>query len=200
MLSTFLKENILSKSMSYESFMEISRSFLTQGYLQSNETDKARYENIKLNYHRSQRIQKTYKINQELSTLVKSIQRTQTWLVITENWCGDSAQNLPIISVIASQNQLILLRIIERDKNLELMDMYLTNGSRSIPKLIALDENYDELFRWGPRPKAGQDYFNMLKENGTDKKSALEKLHLWYSQNRGSELEKEFTQLISAQK
>ena len=45
------------------------------------------------------------------------------------------------------------LRIVLRDEHPEVMDRYLTNGSRSIPIVIALDEEFRELGHWGPRPR-----------------------------------------------
>ena len=43
---------------------------------------------------------------------IDKIEDNQLWMVITENWCGDSAQNLPYIARIASLNKKIELRII----------------------------------------------------------------------------------------
>jgi len=107
------------------------------------------------------------------------------------------SQNLPYIVKIAELNPLINLRILFRDQNLDVMDLYLTNGrARSIPKLVAFDENGNELFRWGPRPKAAQEVVDQAIQNGIDKNQYLEKLHLWYSDDKGRTLEKEFSILL----
>lgn len=76
------------------------------------------------------------------------------------------------------------------------MNQYLTNGTRSIPKLVAFNKDGEELFRWGPRPEAAVKLINQWKEEGLQKQEWMEKLHLWYSRNKGSELEKEFVELI----
>ncbi|MCF8240066.1 MAG: thioredoxin family protein [Melioribacteraceae bacterium] len=155
------------------------------------------YEYTKLNQHRSNRILKTYKVSDELCELMKTIDDTQIWMVITENWCGDSAQNLPYIAKIAECNPLVKLRIIERDKNLDIMDRYLTNGiSRSIPKLVAFSEDGDEIFQWGPRPKELQSYVQEWKAQEIDSNEMKEKIHLWYGRNRGKNLEMEFLTIM----
>jgi hypothetical protein len=76
------------------------------------------------------------------------------------------------------------------------MDHYLTNGTRSIPKLVAFDNEGNELFQWGARPKAAQDLVSDLKTQGFDKKYFLEKLHSWYARNRGADIEKEILLLL----
>ena len=73
-------------------------------------------------------------------------------LVIAEDWCGDASNTVPVVAKLADAVPGLELRVILRDANPEVMDRYLTNGSRSIPVVIALDENYQELGHWGPRP------------------------------------------------
>ncbi|MCM3719223.1 thioredoxin family protein [Fictibacillus phosphorivorans] len=77
-------------------------------------------------------------------------------IVITEDWCGDAMLNLPVFMRMADE-ALIDVRFIQRDKNLELMDRYLTNKSKSIPIIIFIDEKGKEIMKWGPRaPKLQQ--------------------------------------------
>ncbi len=161
------------------------------------EKEKVLFDYTKLNYQRSLRIQKSYKPSEELVSIINGIKAPQLWMVLTETWCGDSAQNLPYIAKIAELNNNIELRILLRDDNLDIMDQYLTNGtSRSIPKLVAFDKDGNELFQWGPRPKAAQDLVIQWKAEGLSKDEFIEKLHLWYGRNRGKELEEEFLSLL----
>lgn len=147
---------------------------------------------VKLNYQRLSRILRTYKIDEDLLGLIKKISSPQAWMVISEAWCGDSAQNLPYIAKIAECNSLINLRIILRDSNLDIMDLYLADGkSRSIPKLVAFNEDGNELFQWGARPKEAQELVTQLKNEGMEKEKFLEQLHLWYGRDRGRTLENE---------
>lgn len=162
-----------------------------------NDSEKSFYNYTKLNVHRSKRIDRVYKVNEEFRSILSGITSPQIWMVLTEDWCGDSAQNLPYIVKIAEENPLITLRILERDKNLDIMDLYLTNGkSRSIPKLVAFDEDGKELFQWGPRPKEAQSNVEQWKESGLTKTEFMEKLHLWYAGNRGKSIESEFMWLL----
>ncbi len=150
----------------------------------------------KLNYQRSTRIDKIYIVDEELKSLIEKLTTPQIWLVLSEHWCGDSAQILPYISKFAECNNLIDLRILERDKNLDIMDLYLTNGTRSIPKLIAFNYEGNELFQWGPRPKEAQNLINKAKEEGKSKNEFLELLHTWYSMDKGKSIEKEFIEIF----
>lgn len=161
------------------------------------DTGKERYEITKLNIHRMERILKTYNPGKEIVDSVNKVTEPQRWLFLTEEWCGDSAQTLPYISKIISLNENIKIGFLERDENPEIMDMYLTNGSRSIPKLIAFDENFNELFQWGPRPKEGQELVARLKAEGFSKQEFNEKLHLWYGRNRGKAIENDFIRIFS---
>jgi len=163
-----------------------------------NDYDKKYYDYRKLNFQRSSRLEKTFKPTGETQQVFSKITKQQKWVVITESWCGDSAQNLPIIAKLAEINKQIKLKIVLRDSDLRFMDSYLTNGGRSIPKLIVFDENDEELFQWGPRPVEAQKLFSKLKKEGLDKSEINKKLHLWYGRNRGKEVEKEIVGLIKA--
>jgi hypothetical protein len=161
------------------------------------EKEKEDFPMVQLNYQRVSRILRTYKIDEELLGLIKKISSPQIWMVISEAWCGDSAQNLPYIAKIAEHNPLINLRIILRDSNLDIMDLYLANGtSRSIPKLVAFDEDGNELFQWGARPKEAQELVVRLKNEGMEKEKFLEELHLWYGRDRGRTLENELKKIL----
>ncbi len=158
---------------------------------------RERQEYTKLNLQRSARIARTYNISPNLRQALESINQPQTWVVITEAWCGDSAQNLPCIEKMAAVNPNISLRVLLRDEHPEIMDLYLTNGARSIPVVVAIDDSGNEIFRWGPRPKEAAELISSLKKQGYEKLQFLEQLHLWYGRNRGKALEKEFLHLIS---
>ena len=140
-----------------------------------------------LNFKRMERLNKTIHLNEKLMASVQEISNPQIWYVITENWCGDSAQNLPLFGKIAEHsNGKIDLRIILRDLNPEWIETYHTNGSKSIPKLVAFDYNENELFTWGPRPDEAQEILMAWKNNPNGKswdEFELE-LHTWYSKNK----------------
>jgi len=174
--------------------MELTQNKIDDKTFRNNE----KYDVTKLNLQRSNRIYRTYNVNEELKNSILKIDTPHIWMVITEDWCGDSAQNLPYISKIAEMNPLIELKIILRDSNLDIMDLYLTDGnSRSIPKLVAFDKDGDEIFQWGPRPKSAQKKVEDGKRSGLTKDEYLANLHSWYAENKGKDLEGEFLELLT---
>jgi hypothetical protein len=105
-------------------------------------------------------------------------------LVIAEDWCGDASNTVPIIAKLANSVPGIEVRVILRDQNPKVMDRYLTNGARSIPIVIALDESYQELGHWGPRPAELQAW--VMANRGTMPKAELYPLvRKWYARDRG---------------
>jgi hypothetical protein len=183
--------------ISYQQYIEMTNDqFGNLNPEKLNVEDLELYSRIKLNIFRMNRIDRTYSPGIELINELNKIEDPQLWMVITENWCGDSAQNLPYIAAIASLNNKIHLSIILRDSNIDIIDNYLTNGTRSIPKLVSYDEDGNELFQWGARPKTAQDLVIELKTQGFEKKYFLEKLHSWYAKNGGADIENEFLALI----
>lgn len=183
----------------YEFFNEFAKQISVSDINTLNDYDKSFYDYRKLNFQRSSRLEKTFIPLEETKQIFSKINSPQKWIVITESWCGDSAQNLPVIAKLAQLNNNIDFKIVLRDSNLEFMDLHLTNGGRSIPKLIAFDENNNELFQWGPRPVEAQNLFSRLKNDGIEKSEINKELHLWYGRNRGKEVEREITELLSYQ-
>ncbi len=121
------------------------------------------------------------------------------WWVITEAWCGDSAQNLPLIAEAADRVG-IPLRIILRDDNPEIMDRYLTGTSRSIPKLVALSGGESEYFVWGPRPLPAQTLYDAWRAapTGRDFEAFEQELHTWYARDKGEALSTELLKLAES--
>jgi hypothetical protein len=105
-------------------------------------------------------------------------------LVIAEDWCGDASNTVPIVAKLADASPGLELRIIERDENPEVMDQYLTNGSRSIPIVIALDDDFQEIGHWGPRPTELQAW--VMANRATIPKTELyPQVRKWYARDRG---------------
>jgi hypothetical protein len=192
-----INTSIIDSVLTYNEFMnEFSNQISVLDIDTLNDYDKSFYEYRKLNYQRSKRLDKTFIPSDDAIQSFSQINHTQKWIVITESWCGDSAQNLPVIAKLAQLNDKIYLQIVLRDSNLQFMDQHLTNGSRAIPKLIVQDKNDSELFSWGPRPAEAQNLFARLKNAGVEKSEINKELHLWYGRNRGKEVEKEILTLV----
>lgn len=157
-----------------------------------------RAEFSQLNLHRTRRIERTWKPSGELLALVERLPAPQTWLVLTETWCGDSAQCLPMIVRLAEMASGVTLRLLLRDDNLDVMDRYLTEGKQAIPKLVGFDHEGGELFRWGARPAEAQAVMADALAEGLEKPERLERLHLFYGRDRGRALDAEFVTLFTS--
>jgi len=188
-----IKNAVSSKSLDFDTFLSNSVAKVENNLI----TDKEIFDYTKLNIHRIKRILRTYQPSENIKTVIKKLNKDLIFLVITEDWCGDSAQNLPYIYKISSLSSKIDLRILERDSNLDIMDLYLTNNSRSIPKLVCFDKEFNELFQWGPRPIGAIELFKDLKAKGFEKHLIIEQLHHWYALNKGIDIENEFESLIN---
>lgn len=153
----------------------------------------------KLNRQRMQRLDKTIKLDEPVQAAISALDVNWIWLVITEGWCGDAAQNVPVIEKLAAANDGIKTLYVLRDENLDLMDQFLTVGSRSIPVLIAIDGETDRVLgTWGSRPAAAQQYFAALKADGMDKDQIVEKMQRWYNEDRSHSMQAEFVGLTEA--
>lgn len=150
----------------------------------------------KVNLSRMTRLDKTVKINDRLkAAVVKAI--PQHWILITEGWCGDAAQNIPIINKMLGFAFNIEMDIILREENLDIMDKFLTKKSRSIPKLISIDENNKVLFTWGPRPEKMQVRAMELKKA---KEEYGHEIHKLYANDRATSIQAEFIELLTKAK
>ena len=134
------------------------------------------------NKERSGRVHQAYEVSAKLREAIEKIDAPQLWMVLTEDWCGDSAFGLPVVVEAARLNPLIDLRILLRDDNLDIMDQYLTGTARSIPKLVAFSEVGGERFRWGPRPEEAQRLRENLLAEGLAAGVVSKKLIEWYDE------------------
>lgn len=194
-----ITKEVLSSAMSYEQYSQLVVDMYNRNEVSSGEPSESMLNYTKMNIQRAQRWEKRGEIEESLSIILKQFPRKMTWLVITEGWCGDAAQNLPFIHKMSELSPNIDLKLIFRDQNLEIMDAFLTNGSRSIPKLIAMDaESLSVIGTWGPRPSVIHEEFMAIRANPeVDNAKATEHLHLWYARDKGRTLQAEFMALLS---
>lgn len=153
-----------------------------------------------LNYQRMKRLNKTVNLNPAFLEAGEEVTCDLIWLVLTEGWCGDAAQILPVLNKVDEVFDKIDLRILYRDQNLELMDEFLTNGGRSIPKVIVIDKStLDVKGSWGPRPEPAQDMF-MVYKNSLPKKDYKEfqaEMQKWYLKDKAEHIQKELMPLFN---
>lgn len=154
-------------------------------------------EYINLNQRRMYRVEKTFEISDELLEQVQNLKHKTYWLVLTEHWCGDASQILPVLNAVAELSKdIVELKLVYRDQNPDLMDAYLTNETRSIPKLIQLDEHFNVTAFWGPRPTTAQKLVKQLKSDPATADSYANELHLWYAKDKQKTLESEISKLL----
>jgi hypothetical protein len=191
-----MKEYI-ERSMTYAEYVKLIDDLLLENKTTGTNQSEAMVGYGKLNRQRMHRLEKTVVVNDSLKAKVRAVRSKWVWLVITEGWCGDSAQNIPVIEKIAAASAHIETRYVLRDENLELMDAYLTNGARSIPKLIALDApTLDEIGTWGPRPQPAMDYYAEMSAEGIEKALIKENIQRWYIKDKEQTIQREFETLI----
>lgn len=191
-----MKEYI-DRSMSYEEYTGLIDRLLQEGHTTGPIQSEEMLHYAKLNRRRMLRLEKTAKLDDAVKRAAKDVDRRLIWLTITEGWCGDAAQNIPIFEKIAAESINIETRYILRDENVELIDRFQTNGGRSIPKLIAIDaETLEVLGTWGARPRLAQDLYDELVKQGTEKILIMENLQRWYNTDKNRAIQIEFTELL----
>ena len=166
--------------------------------LQSIKTeDEPKDQYLPINKQRVKRLLNNFKLNPEVESAALNIKFNARWLIINENWCGDGAQILPVQDAIArASNGKIEARVLLREENLDLMDQFLTNGSRSIPKTIMLSEDFQLLDSLGSRPSEANSLVKRIKSDPTIAHSYNEKLHKWYAKDKQQAIQTEILRYL----
>ena len=158
--------------------------------------NEAYIEYVKLNKSRMNRWLRTGLLKGSTQQTIEKIREVQNWYIITEPWCGDAAHSVPFIYLLSELNQNIKLTLILRDSEPEWIERYLTNGSRSIPKLIVRNNYNEDLFTWGPRPKECQLLISELKKQQISDEDIKTRAQEWYNKNKGISLQEEIRNKI----
>jgi thioredoxin-like negative regulator of GroEL len=195
-----ITRDIIEKAWTYDEYRTNVNELFEQGKSTGDNHSEAIMNYTKLNIFRMKRLDKTTRLTENALAQIQKENRKITWLVITEAWCGDAAQIIPVLNKLAEENENISLKMILRDENLEVMDQFLTNGTRSIPILIVLDsESLEVLNSWGPRPVEVQEMVMEAKSNAAnhpeDSKEILEEAkknaQLWYTKDKSKTIQAE---------
>lgn len=177
----------LTKAMSYDSYRALVRDLVEQESTTGTEQSPALVNYTMLNDRRMKRWDKTVKISEETQAAIKSKTIKQTWLVLTESWCGDAAHLMPVMNKVANLNEGIEFKVVLRDENEALMHQFLTNNGKAIPKLIMIDSETGKVQNtFGPRPTEATKLVNDYKANhDTVSAEFKEELQRWYNKNKG---------------
>ena len=110
------------------------------------------------------RLDKRSRLTEETLAALQKIERPLVWLTLTEAWCGDAAQVIPVLEQMARSQAHIDHFLILRDEHLDIMDAFLTNGARAIPITIVIDKESNKVLgHWGPRPEVLQHQMMEVK-------------------------------------
>lgn len=183
--------------ISYVAYRELIDQLLLEKKTTGEDDSEAMLHYTKMNVQRMSRVDKTVTLNADLLEVLKKLKKQYRFLVISEGWCGDAAQIVPVFNKIATAfPEKINLKFVLRDQHLPLIDAHLTNGGRAIPVLLILDEAGQVVCKWGPRPKVLQSLLKDWKNASTDMLLIAEQLHGWYAKDKTQSTQEELREVI----
>jgi len=188
----------VNEGLTYSQYRDLIDSLLKGNKTTGEDNSEAMLHYSKMNVQRMNRVDKTAVLNEAFIQELKKLNKSYQLLVISEGWCGDAAQIVPLfhkMTQFAPEN--FSLRFVLRDKNLPLIDAHLTNGGRAIPVLLLLDAEGELISKWGPRPDVLQHLLDQWKTEISDMFELAERLHLWYAKDKTQTTQQELTALIS---
>lgn len=187
-----------SDGLDYNSYRELVNKLLAEGKTTGPDDSDAMLHYTKMNVQRMNRVDKTTVLNDEMLKTIDQIKGNYHFLVITEGWCGDAAQIVPVINqIVLAGHGKFDLKLVLRDQHLPLIDAHLTNGGRAIPVLLILDENKELVLpKWGPRPEVLQHLLAQWKKDSTDMMLIAEQLHGWYAKDKTQSTQAELIEVL----
>jgi hypothetical protein len=188
-------EKALAGGMDYKTYRtEIQRLFEAD-QTTNNDNKDSMLHYTHLNIQRMNKWDKIAKLSTESLEYMQAIKTPEIWIALTEGWCGDAAHALPIIHKLSEESDLVEVKYVLRDQHTELMDQHLTNGGRSIPKIIRIDANTGSTIgSWGPRPKDMQQAIldNKASKDPIPYKELSMQNQKWYARDKGKTIQREF--------
>lgn len=197
-----LKDIQGNNPMNYETYYKLVEDLVAENKTTGPNQTEALANYTKLNLQRMKRWNKRAIPSEEIVNALEYVPFRMKWIMLTEGWCGDAAQNIPYIAKLADSSDKVEMELYLRDENPEIMNRYLTNGSMSIPKMALFNaESGEEVGVWGPRPLEVQNLVMHYKANLADTipyHEFTEQVHMWYAKNRNENLEKELLSLLKS--
>ncbi|TNE80976.1 MAG: thioredoxin family protein [Bacteroidetes bacterium] len=194
-----LERSLVRDAFTYEEYRQLHKDMVDQGRTSGPNQTESLIFFTKLNAKRSDRLDKHHQLSEETLALLKGKRPKIYWLVLSEVWCADSAQILPIMAKIVEQAKFLSMGLLLRDDYPEVMEQFLSDGTNSIPKLIAFDEAGEALYTWGPRPSGAQAIVDQWKAEGKTrpKDEVMEEVQHWYIADKGQSIETELRALLA---
>ncbi len=193
-----LVKNGIAKGMTYPEYRDLVHQLALNRQTSGEEQLESLINYTELNDRRMNRWDKTFKLPKEAEERILKVKSKLVFLVLSESWCGDASPSLPLMNKISEINPNIEFRIVLRDENLALMDSFLTKGARSIPKLIVLNkENEEVIGEWGPRPSTATQMAEAYKqEHGVLTAEFKQDLQVWYNKDKGQNILSDLLELL----
>ncbi|MGB0391657.1 MAG: thioredoxin family protein [Salibacteraceae bacterium] len=188
-----------NKYYSYSQYKSMVADLFEQNLVTGPNQIESLLNSTKMSIQRMKKWDKIIKVSEGIKSNLELIEDNWTWYVITEGWCGDAAQIVPVLSKIAEQSEKLELKLLLRDENQDLMSNYLTNGGMAIPVLVAVNNiTGEEMPHWGPRPEEIKKRLaNFIQNNPNMSKSEISReLHLWYAKDKGISVQNDILELI----
>lgn len=191
--------NSLENSITYNDYRNLVKQLVEENSTTGKEKTEALVNYTMLNDRRMKRWDKTVKVSDEMKAKIEKNNTKITWLVITESWCGDASHIMPVINKVAELNSNIDYKVVLRDENDALMNQFLTNGGKSIPKLVMINNETNTVVNtFGPRPTVATDMVNAYKtEHGQLTPEFKEDLQRWYNKDKGQSILEDLVSLLN---
>lgn len=191
-------QNAIQNSFSYAEYRKLASDLVAQGKPTGHDLSEALAHYAELNETRMNRLEKTITLTDAVIQTLQNSSKNAIWLVLAESWCGDAAQILPVLNKMSEASNTIQLNIVLRDDHDALMQLFLTNGAKSIPKLIILDaQTLNVVADWGPRPLGAKQLIEEYKAtHGVVDETGKIELQKWYLHDKGISIQQEILEIM----
>lgn len=189
------------QGMTYQVYRDLVDRLYNEEKTTGPDQSEAMVHYTKMNRQRMKRLDKTVDLLPEIKEGLHGLKGKHRWLVLTESWCGDAAHIVPVLNKMTEENESIELRFILRDEHLDVMDEHLTNGGRSIPKLLMMDaDSMETLAEFGPRPSEVQAMTLAYKASPGDEPYSefSKKIQQWYNKDQTRSIQREVLALVQS--
>lgn len=178
--------NYYQSAFTYQDYKQLIIKLLAEDKTTGADHSEGMLHYTKMNLQRMNRVEKTVVLTEVMQAWISQISEPLKFLVITEGWCGDAAQIVPVLNkMVETNSEKLSMKCILRDEHLPLIDEHLTNNGRAIPVLLVLDKDGNLMKeKWGPRPAVLQELLKGWKDQGVEMPELAEKIHGWYAKDK----------------
>ena len=198
LLKPSANESFIKAGLSYEEYRGLIEQLLLAGKTTGENQSPEMVEYTRINVQRMNKLDNKVVVDEALLEVQQQISKKWYWIVFTEAWSSDAAENLPVLAKLAEASANIDLKIFLRDEEKELIKRFLKEDTSPVPKLLCLSQNeLTEIGSWGPRPKPVEEIITDCKIDAFNTQEELiQKIHHWYAADKGNTLQKEMTALM----